>query len=88
MACCLWQAYAALGDEGVPDSLLTALAAARPEEHEGQEGAGSQVNPQLRKRSYPESEPAFRKRNRRDVRVQAAATGINLDESKAADQEQ
>ena len=88
MACCLRQAYAALGDGEVPDSLLTALAAAQLEEHEGQEGAGSQVNPQLRKRSYPESEPAFRKRNRRDVRVQAAAAGTDLDERTAADQAQ
>ena len=88
MACCLRQAYAALGEEEIPESLLTALAAAPLKEHEGQEGAGSQVNPQLRKRSYPESEPAFRKRNRRDVRVHAAAAGTNLDESTAADQVQ
>ena len=88
MACCLRQAYAALGDGEVPESLLTALAAAQLEEHEGQEGAGRQVNPQLRKPSYPESEPAFRKRNRRDVRVQAAAAGTDLDERTAADQAQ
>ena len=79
MACCIWQAYAALGREAVPESLLAALVAAHLAEHGEQEGAGSQVNPQLRKRSYPESEPAFRKRNRRDVRVQAEAAGTELD---------
>ena len=75
----------------MPQSLLAALAAAQLDECETQEGAGSQVNPQLRKRSYPESEPAFRKRNRRDVRVQAAAAGAQLDEldeSAAPDQVQ
>lgn len=88
MACCLWQAYAPLRNDEAPEALLAALAAAQLEECREQEGAGSQVNPQLRKRSYPESEPAFRKRNRRDMRVQAAAAGTKLDESTIRDQAQ
>ncbi len=48
-------------------------------------GALGQVHPQLRKRTYPDEEHAFRKRNRRDVREQASGKEIDIDMS-AADQ--
>ena len=48
-----------------------------------QQGALGQVHPQLRKRTYPEEEHAFRKRNRRDVREQAPEKGKEADVSPA-----
>ena len=48
-----------------------------------QHGAQGQVHHQLRKRTYPEEEHAFRKRNRRDVREQAPEKGNEADVSPA-----
>ena len=61
-----------MGDDHVPEPLRGAMISILLPEEDEQQGVTGQINPQLRKHKYPEAEPAFRKRNRRDVREQAA----------------
>ena len=89
VACCLpaawyiskrspWRLQDYVAAEDKADELLEALQAVVPTflvEQSEQQGAAGQVNPQLRKHTYPEAESAFRKRNRRDIRPQAADNG-------------
>lgn len=61
-----------MGDDHVPEPLRGAMISVLLPEEVEQQGVTGQINPQLRKHKYPEAEHAFRKRNRRDVREQAA----------------
>ena len=73
------QDYVAAEGEGdrIPEALQAAMALVILAEQSEQQGAAGQVNPQLRKHTYPEAESAFRKRNRRDIRPQAANNGAS-----------
>lgn len=77
---CLLQEYAASGDDAVPEPIRAAVTSVLLQEQAQQQGASGQISPQLRKRTYPEAEPIFRKRNRRDVRMQAAAEGAQINQ--------
>ena len=69
-ALCSLQDYVAAEADQIPEPLRAAMASTILAEQSKQEGAAGQVNPQLRKHIYPEAESAFRKRNRRDMRLQ------------------
>ena len=73
------QEYVAAEGEAdrIPEALQAAMAAIALAEQNEQQGAAGQVNPQLRKHTYPEAESAFRKRNRRDIRPHAADAGAS-----------
>ena len=62
----------------MPEPLQAAMALTVLAEHSERQDIAGQVNPQLRKHKYPEAESAFRKRNRRDIRPQAADNGTAL----------
>ena len=76
LSCCLQDYTAAEGEAAqTPEALQAAMGLAFLGEQGEEQGAAGQVNPQLRKHTYPEAELAFRKRNRRDIRPQAADNG-------------
>jgi hypothetical protein len=72
------QAYAAAGEDAVPERLRSVLASLVLDERVDKRGALGQMNMQLRKRAYSEAEIELRKRNRRDVRVAAAAAAASV----------
>ena len=60
------------GEDVVPEQLREAVGALAVDTRGEQQGVTGQLNPQLRKRQYSEAEMAARKRNRRDMRAEAA----------------